>query len=174
MNPEFWKEAQTFLQMQVVQWGLNISKALLILIAGWLAARLLARLFSNFMKRLRLDATLVTFLNSLTYAVLLVIVVVAVLGQLGVETASLIAVLGAAGLALALSLQASLGNLASGLMILSFQLFRVGDTIEVVGVRGVVQEILVFHTIISTEDGQRALIPNSKITSEVVRHRAVR
>jgi small conductance mechanosensitive channel len=106
------------------------------------------------------------------YGLILVIVGIVVLGQLGVATGSLITVLGAGGVAVALALQSSLGNLASGIMILSFRLFRVGDTVEVASARGRVTEIQIFHTILAAEDGQRIVVPNAKITNEVLRHRA--
>jgi small conductance mechanosensitive channel len=117
------------------------------------------------------EATLIPFLSTLAYALVLVIVVVTVLSQLGVQTASLVTVLGAGGVAIALALQSSLGNLASGILILSFRLFRVGDTVEVTGARGQVTEIQIFHTILAGDDGQRIVVPNAKITSDILRHR---
>lgn len=161
---EFW-------QLQAIHWSLNILKAMVILGVGWFAAQLAMRFLSDFLRRIRMDPTLVSFLSSLIYALLLIIVAVTVLSELGVHTASLVAVLGAAGLALGLSLQSALSNLASGIMLLTFRSFRAGDTIEVAGMRGQVTEILIFQTILTTDDGQRVLIPNSKLTSEVVRHK---
>ena len=159
-----------YLELPAVQWGLSLVKAAAILGAGWLAAQLGMRWLTTGLRRLQLDLALVAFLSSLIYSILLVVVAIAVLGQLGVQTASLVTVLGAVGLALALSLQNSLSNLASGIIILGYRFFRAGDTIEVAGARGRVTEMLIFHTILSAEDGQRVLIPNSKITSEIVRH----
>ncbi len=159
-----------YLELPAVQWGLSLVKAAAILGAGWLAAQLGMRWLTTGLRRLQLDLALVAFLSSLIYSILLVVVAIAVLAQLGVQTASLVTVLGAVGLALALSLQNSLSNLASGIIILGYRFFRAGDTIEVAGARGRVTEMLIFHTILSTEDGQRVLIPNSKITSEIVRH----
>ncbi len=159
-----------YLELPAVQWSLSLLKAVAILGGGWLAAHLGMRWLAAGLRRVHLDPTLVAFLSSLTYSLLLVVVAIAVLGQLGVQTASLVTVLGAVGLALALSLQSSLSNLASGIIILGYRFFHAGDTIEVAGARGQVTEMLIFHTILSMEDGQRVLIPNSKITSEIVRH----
>jgi small conductance mechanosensitive channel len=161
-----------FWQVQAVQLAISLAKAAAILVVGWVVARTVSRLLTRTLQRLRVETTLIPFLSSLAYALVLVIVVVTVLGQLGIPTASLVAVLGAGGVAIALALQSSLGNLASGIMILSFRLFRVGDTVEVAGARGQVAEIQIFHTILTSDDGQRIVVPNAKITSEVVRHRA--
>lgn len=165
------RDLADYWQVLALQWGLSLLKAIAILVVGWFGARLATQLLTNFLQRIRLDPTLVSFLASLTYAFVLIVVAVAVLAQLGIQTASLVAVLGAIGLALALSLQSSLANLASGIMILMFRLFRVEDTIEITGVRGRVMEIMIFQTILITDDGQRVFVPNGKITSEIVRHR---
>jgi small conductance mechanosensitive channel len=159
---EFWQDL-------ALQWGLSFLKAAAILVVGWFAARATTGLLARFLRGVRLDPTLIGFLTSMAYAFVLIVVGVAVLAQLGVQTASLVAVLGAIGLAL--SLQSSLANLASGIMILLFRLFRVGDTIEISNVRGRVLEILVFQTILISDDGQRVFVPNAKITAEIVRHR---
>jgi small conductance mechanosensitive channel len=166
---KFW---QDFLDKQALEWAVwaqNFAIALVILLVGWLVACYGTYYLGQFLRRVLPNSALISFLSSLAYALILLAAVVAALSQMGVQTASLIAVLGAAGLALALALQSSLGNLASGIMILSFQLIRPGDTIELAGVRGRVSEILIFHTILYTDDGQRVLVPNGKITSEVVR-----
>src|SRR5437870_4115468 len=114
----------------------HIAGAFLILAVGWLLTKLVVRLTQTGMERGRLEPTLVSFLGNLAYTVLLVTVVVAALAFLGVPTASALAVLGAAGLAVALALQNSLSNLAAGVMIIAFRLVRVGDFIEVAAVKG--------------------------------------
>ncbi len=163
-------EINRYLELPAIQGSLHFLKAVAILGLGWLAARVGTHWLAQLLRRVRLEPTLVAFLSSLGYTILLIVVAITVLGQLGVQTASLVTVLGAVGLTLALSLQSSLSNLASGIIILGYRYFRAGDTIEVAGARGQVTEILIFHTILSAEGGQRVLIPNSKITSEVVRH----
>ncbi|MGB0723203.1 MAG: mechanosensitive ion channel family protein, partial [Gammaproteobacteria bacterium] len=118
------------------------------------------------MKRSKVDATLIGFLSNIIYALLLVFVVLAALGQLGVETTSFIAVLGAAGLAVGLALQGSLANFASGVMIILFRPFKAGDFVEIAGVAGIIEEVQIFTCRLRTGDNKAMYIPNGKIMGD--------
>jgi small conductance mechanosensitive channel len=112
------------------------------------------------------DPIIVGFVGSITYIALLAFVVVAALGQLGIQTTSFIAILGAAGLAVGLALQGSLANFAAGFLMIIFRPFKVGDFIEGAGVAGVVKEIQIFTTTLKTGDNKTIIIPNSKISGD--------
>jgi small conductance mechanosensitive channel len=118
------------------------------------------------MERARLDPTLVSFVTNLSYIALLAFVVIAALNQLGIQTASFIAILGAAGLAVGLALQGSLSNFAAGVLMLIFRPFKVGDYIEGAGVAGTVEEIQIFTTQLKTPDNKTIIIPNAKMTGD--------
>ena len=142
----------------------------MILLLGWVANRLLVGPLARLLGRSRLDVSVASFLvNSVRTAILLV-VLLAVLQQFGMETTSLLTLLGTAGLAVALSLQGSLANFASGLLLLTFRTVRVGDSIEVGDVRGRVREMLPFHIVLETPDNQRISVPNTLLTSGPVRN----
>ena len=130
----------------------------------WFVAGPLRRMIG----RTRLDPSAASFLANTARGVLLVAVVLIALDQLGVQTGSLIALLGAAGLAVGLSLQGSLANFASGLLLLSFRTVRVGDWIEVGGVRGQVREMQPFHVVLVSEDNRVVTVPNTMLTGGVV------
>ena len=142
----------------------NVLAAILMVVVGrWLAATL-SRLLGRGLTRAHADQTLTTFVTHLTYNVLLVFVLIAALGRLGIETASLVALLGAAGLAIGLALQGSLSNFAAGVLIVLFRPFQVGDFIEAGGTSGTVQDIQIFHTVFHTADNLRVTIPNDLLT----------
>jgi small conductance mechanosensitive channel len=112
------------------------------------------------------DETLVSFIVNLTYIVLMTFIIIAALGQLGVQTASFVAVLGAAGLAVGLALQGSLANFAAGVLMIIFKPFKVGDFIEAGGTSGVVEEIGIFTTELKSPDNKKVIIPNAKVTGD--------
>src|SRR5579875_1347905 len=154
----------------VWDYSLRFAGAVLILLLGWIANRLLIGPLRNVLARSRLDPSLASFLvNSVRTAILLV-VLIAVLQQFGFETTSLLTLLGTAGLAVALSVQGSLANFASGLMLLAFRTVRIGDVIEVGDVRGRVSEMLPFHIVVETFDNQRITVPNTLLTTGPVRN----
>jgi small conductance mechanosensitive channel len=126
---------------------------------------MLSSLAGKALTKAKVDATLVPFIENLAYMAMLVFVVIAALGAVGVQTASFIAVLGAAGLAVGLALQGSLANFASGVLILVFKPFRVGDFVEISGVKGTVQAIHVFNTVLNAPDNVRIIVPNGQVTS---------
>jgi len=163
---ELWNN----LRPRLVELGERVAAALFVVLIGWIAIRTLLGPMRRLLSRSRFDPTVASFLVSSTRSVLLVVILAAVLQQLGVETASLLALLGTAGLAVALSLQGSLANFASGLLLLSFRIVRVGDQIEIGDVRGQVRELLPFHVVIETADNQRVTVPNTLLTTNPVRN----
>ncbi|KNY18099.1 mechanosensitive ion channel protein [Shinella sp. SUS2] len=147
-----------------VQYSFSILGALVLLVLGWFLSRLLHRWALTGLSRVRgIDATLAHFFaNILRYAVL-VLVFVTVLGQFGVQTASIIAALGAAGLAIGLALQGTLQNIAAGIMLLVLRPFRVGEYIETKDVSGEITEVGLFATELKTSDGLYRLAPNATL-----------
>lgn len=148
--------------------GLNVLFALLILLVGiWLAARL-ANLLQRAMERASIDITLVGFLRKVLYSMLIAVLVVITLNTAGMSTAPLVAALGAAGLAIGLSLQGSLSNLAWGVLLIIFRPFRVGDFVTAGGIDGTVESINLMHTQLSLPDGREAIVPNGKVGSDAI------
>lgn len=140
------QQAMTVVVDLVSVWGLKLLGALALLIAGRIAAGWTRRIVQRALASARVDSSLVPFIGGVAYYVILIAVVVAVLGIVGIQTASLLAVLGAAGLAVGLALQGTLSNVASGVMLLVFRPFQVGDYIEAGGTAGSVQSIGLFAT----------------------------
>ncbi|NDJ52572.1 MAG: mechanosensitive ion channel [Chloroflexi bacterium] len=153
------------LQAFIVTYGLRLIGAVAIFILGRIAARTLSNLAKAALERTKTEAALVSFLTSLTYWAIFAFAVVAALGQLGIQTASFVAVLGAAGLALGLALEGSLANFAAGVLILLFKPFTTKQFVEVAGATGWVEEIQIFSTMILTLDNKTVIVPNSQITS---------
>jgi small conductance mechanosensitive channel len=154
----------------LARYGWNVIGALLLLIFGWVAIRAVRRGVRSAMQRSRLDPTLVPFLSNLVYYLLLACLVLAVLGLFGIQTTSLIAVLGAAGLAIGLAMQGTLSNFSAGVMLLVFRPFKVGDYIEAGGTSGSVQEISVFSTVLHSPDNVRIIVPNSAVYGQLVKN----
>jgi small conductance mechanosensitive channel len=152
----------------VMPWGINLVMALLIFIVGRMAVSLVNSLVSKVLHRADMDPMLISFLTSILRWVLLLFVIVAAIGQLGVDTTSLVALLGAAGLAIGLSLQGSLQNFAAGVMLLVFRPFAKGDFVEVTGTAGVVQQIGIFTTTLATPDNKEIIVPNGAIYSDTI------
>ncbi len=147
----------------ILPWTVHFLVALLIFIIGRFIARTLSRVVGRLLRRSRLDRILVDFVQSMVHALLLVFVIVAALDQIGVNTTSLIAVLGAAGLAIGLALQGSLQNFAAGFMLLVFRPFKAGDFIEAAGTSGVVEKINIFSTVLRSGDNKEVIVPNGTI-----------
>ena len=152
----------------IIQYGMSVLAAIIIFVIG----RLLAKFISNFveasMARAHVDRTLSSFGRHLAFYGIMTFVCIASLNKLGVETGSFIAVVGAASLAVGLALQGSLANFASGVLIILFQPFKVGDIIDAGGAQGKVEEIQIFNTIIITLEKKRVIVPNSKITGDKI------
>lgn len=147
----------------VLPWGINIIMALLIFLVGKYVVGIITNLVGSLMTRARVDTILVEFISSIVKTVLLLFVVVASLNQLGVDTTSLIALIGAAGLAIGLSLQSTLQNLAAGVMLIIFRPFEDGDFVEAAGITGIVERIHIFNTVMRTGDNREVIIPNGLI-----------
>ncbi|MDH3979820.1 MAG: mechanosensitive ion channel [Gammaproteobacteria bacterium] len=147
----------------LIPWGIRIVMALVVFIVGRWLARIVVRVTGRMMLKANLDSMLTTFLGNILYTVLLLVVVIATLDQLGVQTTSLLAVFGAAGLAIGLALKDSLANFSSGVMLILFRPFKVGDFIEAAGQAGVVEEVRIFSTIMKTGDNREIIVPNSHI-----------
>lgn len=149
----------------VIPWGINIALALLIFIVGRIVVGILIGLFGKVMARSKYDNMLVDFVKSILNAILMLFVVVASLDQLGVDTTSLVALLGAAGLAIGLSMKDSLANFAAGVMLLIFRPFKAGDYVEAGGTAGSVKNIGIFTSTFNTPDNKMVIVPNGAIYS---------
>lgn len=152
----------------LITYGTKIVMALLIFIIGRWAAKVISNLVKKIMTKRNLDPTVVGFIGNIVGAVITVITLIAVLGQLGIQTASLVAVLGAAGLAVGLALQGSLSNFAAGVLLVAFRPAKAGDYIEAAGVAGTVEEISIFSTTLVTPDNKRITCPNASIMDGVI------
>ncbi len=142
----------------------TLGAALAILIIGWLVARLITAITRKAMERSKLDPTLTNFLGSCVYMILMAFVIVSSITKLGVNTASFVAIIGAASFAIGFALQGSLSNFAAGVMMMIFRPIRVGDLVEAGGVLGVVSDVGVFATVINTLENKKAIIANGTIT----------
>ena len=156
-------DIQQLIETYVLPWGINIVMALAIFIIGRFIAKVLVNIAKKIMTKAKIDAILVNFIGSIISTVLLLFVVIASLDQLGVNTTSLIALIGAAGLAIGLALQGSLQNLASGVMLIVFRPFNDGDFIDAAGVTGVVESIGIFTTTMRSGDNREIIVPNGSI-----------
>ncbi len=155
-------------------YGGRLVGALVILVVGLLALRYLVGALGRLLQRSRLQPTLASFLVNSVRGLLLVVIVLGVLQQLGVETASLLTVLAACGLAVALSLQNTLANFTAGLILLAFRLLRVGDLVDTGSLRGRVTELLPFHVLLVTDDDQLAVVPNTTLIGNGFRNLSAR
>lgn len=165
MNTEGWLEAA---QQFGVQYGLLIVKALAIFIIGKIVAGMLKKIADRMMARSGMDDMLRKFLRNMLYAILLTFVIIASIGALGIQTASLVAVIGAAGLAIGLALQGSLSNFAAGVLMIIFRPYKLGDLVKVAGTDGFVEEVEVFTTVLRTPDKVKIIIPNGQIMSDQI------
>lgn len=167
------KEALPGLMELVTTWGIKVLGALVVLAIGRMIAGLMRRMVVKAMQRAKFDSTLIPFLSSMVYYLLLTLVIIAVLGLFGVPTAQFVAILGAAGLAVGLALQGTLANFAAGVMLLVFRPFRVGDFVKVGGSSGTVVAIHVFSTTMNTGDNIRIIVPNGTVWGAVIKNYSV-
>jgi small conductance mechanosensitive channel len=151
-------------------YGLQVIGAIIILVAGWIAAVLAKKFVKRLLLKTKTDESVISFVGHLTYFLILTFAVLAALAKFGVQTASFIAVLGAAGLAIGLALQSTLANFAAGVLILILRPFKVGDYIEGAGVDGTVKEIDLFTTVLATIDNIKILVPNGKLFGDVIKN----
>ncbi|MGF1680758.1 small-conductance mechanosensitive channel MscS [Photobacterium minamisatsumaniensis] len=150
-------------QELLIQYGVNILSALMILFIGNMITKGIANGVAKMLRKKDMDEAVVEFLHSLVRYLLFVIVLIAALGRVGVQTASVVAVIGAAGLAIGLALQGSLSNFAAGVLIVAFRPFKSGDYVEIGGVAGSVESIQVFQTILTTPDNKMVVVPNGAV-----------
>lgn len=154
------------IQELLAVYGLRVLAALAILFFGRIAAKWMRRIAVKMMTKGNADPMIVSFVGSIIYVALMVFVVLAALGQVGIQTTSFIAILGAAGLAIGLALQGSLSNFAAGFLLIMFRPFKVGDFVEGAGVAGVVEAIQIFTTTMRTGDNKTVIVPNSKLLDD--------
>lgn len=141
--------------------------AVVLFVGLWIVNRFV-RVMAKGFERSKTEPTLATFLENLVSVVLKVLVIISAAGMIGVQTTSFIAVLGAAGLAIGLAMQGSLANFAGGVLVLMFRPYRVGDYIDAQGVNGTVKEIQILHTVLTTPDNKRIIVPNGAISNGVI------
>ena len=149
-------------------YAFNIIGALLIFIVGKWLARRIADLLAKLLGKNNVDLTLVNFLTNLAYYTMVVLVVVAAVGRLGVNTTSFLTIIGAAGLAVGLALKDSLSNFAAGVMLVLFRPFTIGDVVSTAGITAKVEKITIFNTLFCTPDNQLVIVPNNKIISDII------
>ncbi len=148
----------------LITYGLKIIAAVAIFLIGRWVAKLLSRLFERLLLRSNVDETLASFVRNLSYYLILLFVIIAAVDKIGIKTTSLVAVMGAAGLAIGLALQGALSNFAAGVLLILFKPFRVGDFVEAAGTLGTVEEIKIFNTVLNHPDNRRIILPNAQIT----------
>ncbi|MFV0275966.1 MAG: mechanosensitive ion channel family protein [Parahaliea sp.] len=167
-------DIQNLLETYVIPWGIKITFALLIFIVGRFIVGMIMRALEKIMSKRGTDEVLTRFVSSIIRWVLLLFVVIAALSQLGVDTTSLIALLGAAGLAIGLALQGSLSNFAAGVMLIVFRPFSKGDFVEAGGAAGIIEGIGIFTTTLVTPDNKEIIVPNGAILSNNITNYSAR
>ncbi len=152
------------------EYGLRVIGAILILVIGRIVAGISRKVVKSMLTNVKTEPTIISFVGSLVYVLILTFTALAALGNLGVETASMIAVLGAAGFALGFAMRDSLSNFAAGFLILVFGYYKVGDYIQSGDISGTVKEIRLFSTILATPDNVRITVPSSKFFGDVIKN----
>ena len=163
-----WNQVLELIQSKGVDFTINLVTALVIFYVGKLAIGFVVRALRKVMRRQEVDKTLETFVCNLVRTVLLVIVIIAAIGKLGIETTSFIAIFGAAGLAVGLALQGSLANFAAGVLIVLFRPYRVGDFVEAAGISGAVVQVQILTTVLKTGDNKQIIVPNGQIMNSII------
>ena len=154
----------------VAVWGVRVIAALAILIVGYIVAKMLKGFAGKSLTKAKVDVSIISFVKHLVFTLVMVFTLLAVLSKFGIQTTSIIAVLGAGSLAVGLALQGTLSDFAAGVMILLFRPFKVGNYVDVGGTAGVVKEIQLFATIMNTPDNIRIIVPNSQIMGQVIKN----
>jgi len=152
----------------ITTYSVKLIAAILIFIIGkWLAGRV-SKMTARLLEKSKVDITLTRFLENILYYILMVVVIISAASQMGINTTSFLTIVGAAGLAIGLALKDSLSNFASGVMLIMFRPYKAGDFVNAGGVSGKVISIALFNTTLNTGDNQRVIVPNSRITSNVI------
>jgi small conductance mechanosensitive channel len=163
-----WNEVIVMLKTTGIEFTINLVTAIAIFYVGRMVVGLLMRGLKKMMQAQDVDVTLQTFVGNLVRMVLLVFVIIAAISALGIQTTSFIAIIGAAGLAIGLALQGSLSNFASGVLIVLFRPYKVGDFVEAAGISGVVEEVQILTTVLKTGDNKKVIVPNGQIMDSVI------
>ena len=154
----------------ITTYGIQIIGAILILVLGRIAAGIGRKIVKKMLEKAKTEPSIVSFVGSLTYILILVFAVLATLAKFGIQTTSFVAIVGAAGLAIGFALQGSLSNFAAGVLILVLRPFRVGDFIIGAGEAGTVKKIQLFTTELATPDNIKVMVPNSKLFGDVIKN----
>lgn len=161
---ELWGQAQT----TGVEFAVKAMAAVAIFLVGLWLARMVTKAMHRIMQKQNVDKILESFICNLAYWALMTFVIIAAISQIGVQTTSLIAVMGAAGLAIGLALQGSLANFAAGVLIVMFRPYRVGDFVEAAGIAGIVMQVQILTTILRTPDNKQIVVPNGQIMNSII------
>jgi small conductance mechanosensitive channel len=156
-------DIEKLINIYIIPWGINIALALVIFIIGRMIASIIVSLVEKLLAKAKMELILINFISSIVSAALTLFIIVAALDQLGVDTTSLIALMGAAGLAVGLALQGSLQNFAAGVMLIIFRPFKAGDFVDAGGTSGTVETIKIFSTVLKTPDNREVIVPNGSI-----------
>ena len=159
---------EDFISLVLVPSLLNVAIAIGILVVGWALTKLIVKGIKRYLTKARTDELLVRFATTVAHVTLLLLVIIAALSSLGINTTSLVALLGAAGLAVGLALQDSLKNFASGVMLIFQRPFTTGDYVEAAGATGLVEEVSLFTSTLNTPDNRKVIVPNGEIYSGVI------
>jgi small conductance mechanosensitive channel len=155
-------------QEYIIPWAINIFFAIVIFVVGRLVIKSMLGIIHKLLNKSNLDEMLTNFILSLLNILLMMFLIIAVLDRLGVQTTSLVAIFGAAGLAIGLSLQGTLQNFSAGVLIIIFKPFKIGDFVEVAGITGIVEKITIFNTVMKTLDNREITIPNGMVYGGVL------
>jgi len=163
-----WTGLWQIIQSAGMGFGLKALVAIIIFFVGRMIARLITKGLHNLMQVREIDKILETFVCNLVYWMLMTFIIIAAMSQLGIQTTSLIAVMGAAGLAVGLALQGALGNFAAGVLIVMFRPYRVGDYVEAAGISGTILQVQILTTMLKTADNKLIIVPNGQIMSGII------
>ena len=163
-----WAELWAQVQSTGVSFLIKVAIAMVILVVGRIVARAIANGIRKLMHAQEVDKILETFVSNLAYWAMMTFVIIAAITQLGIATTSLIAIMGAAGLAVGLALQGSLANFAAGVLIVMFRPYRVGDFVEVAGIAGSVLQVQILSTVLKTGDNKQIVVPNAQIMGSII------
>ena len=163
-----WNSMLTSTKTIAISFGGKLLVALIIFYVGRIVAKMLVKGIHKVMRAQEVDQILEMFVCNLAYWMVMVFVIIAAISQIGVQTTSLIAVMGAAGLAIGLALQGSLSNFAAGVLIVVFRPYRMGDFVEVAGISGSVVQVQILSTILKTGDNKQIVVPNAQIMNSII------
>ncbi len=163
-----WNGMWNQVQSTGLEFAINVVIAIVIFVVGRIIARIISNGIRKLMNAQEVDQILQSFVGNLSYWMLMTFVIIAAISQLGIQTTSLIAIMGAAGLAVGLAMQGSLANFASGVLIVMFRPYRVGDYVEAAGIAGVVLQVQILTTVLKTGDNKQIIVPNGQIMGSII------